>query len=67
MQVDAQEMVLMCDVIRDLCGLALDDRKAYLIENRLSKLAESNDCDSFGDWARKIRGGGPIRTQERRR
>ncbi len=54
MQVNPSDMLLLCDVIRDLCGIAINERKTYLIENRLSEIAESAECKTFGDLARKL-------------
>ena len=43
------EFKLLSDLIERECGILLGANKAYLIENRLSRLAEENSCVSFGE------------------
>jgi chemotaxis protein methyltransferase CheR len=38
-----------------LCGVTLDASKGYLIESRLSRLAETCGCTDFSDFCRRVR------------
>jgi chemotaxis protein methyltransferase CheR len=55
MKIDADEFKVFSQYIRTLCGVALDDSKAYLIETRLSGLAQENGCGSFSELYYKSR------------
>ena len=48
-KLQADEQRAMADYIYSLCAIALDDSKGYLIENRLSEVAEAAGCRSFRD------------------
>ncbi|MEN0111934.1 MAG: protein-glutamate O-methyltransferase CheR [Planctomycetota bacterium] len=45
----------VCDLVNELCGIALDSRKDYLIEGRLAKLVASHGCKDYVEFARKAR------------
>ena len=42
-------------LVSDLCGIVLDESKGYLIESRLSGIAEANDCTTFSELCVEIR------------
>jgi chemotaxis protein methyltransferase CheR len=50
MKIEAGEFKVFAQYIRSLCGLVLDDSKAYLIETRLSGLAQENGCSTFSEF-----------------
>ncbi|MCP4690551.1 MAG: hypothetical protein GY859_21030, partial [Desulfobacterales bacterium] len=55
LRVTPREFALLRDYIQDLCGILLQDEKAYLIENRLSGLAEKLGCRTFGELYLKVK------------
>lgn len=50
-----QDIDAICGLVNDLCGIALDDSKSYLIEGRLADLVTRHSCESYVDLARKAR------------
>lgn len=44
-----EEFRVFAQYIHSLCGLSLDETKAYLIENRLSGLAQEAGCSTFSE------------------
>lgn len=44
-----QEFANLRDFIHQRCGIFLGEDKAYLVEHRLAKLVEDNQCKSFGE------------------
>lgn len=65
MQLTSEEVQVFSRLVYDLCGIVLDDSKAYLIENRLSDVAKANDCATFSELYYKARYDGNVllRTQ----
>lgn len=57
MQVRPEELQQVARVVQDACGIVLDDTKAYLVESRLSRLAEELGCKSFSEYALRLRSG----------
>lgn len=55
MQVTPDEFKVLVRLVDDLCGVVLDDSKAYLIESRLSKVAEEAGCKNFSELYYKAR------------
>jgi chemotaxis protein methyltransferase CheR len=55
MHVLEQEIPIVADLVRELCGIVLDGSKGYLIESRLSSVAESVGCASFTELCNKAR------------
>ncbi len=55
MQIGTHEIDSVCDMVNDLCGIYLDESKGYLIESRLSSVAEKYGCDSFEGLVAKVR------------
>ncbi|MBF0497097.1 MAG: chemotaxis protein, partial [Deltaproteobacteria bacterium] len=49
-----REFLLIRDFITEQCGIYLDNKKKYLIETRLSGLAEREGCRTFTDFYYKI-------------
>ncbi|MBK8096706.1 MAG: protein-glutamate O-methyltransferase CheR [Planctomycetes bacterium] len=65
MQLRPGELPLLQQAVQQLCGVALDDSKGYLIENRLGPLAERFGCGNFNELYFKLRYGGDSKlTQE---
>lgn len=54
LRINEQEFKLLRDFIEKECGVLLGKEKAYLIENRLSKLAKDSGCRSFGEFYKKL-------------
>ncbi len=54
LRVNEKEFKLLRDFVEKECGVLLGDEKAYLIENRLSKLATENGCRSFGEFYMRL-------------
>jgi chemotaxis protein methyltransferase CheR len=52
--VNANEFKLLRDLIERMCGIALGDEKAYLIETRLAGLLAENGCGDFGSFYRLV-------------
>ena len=55
MQVTSAEITFVTRLVDELCGVMLDDSKAYLIESRLGELARSSGCASYRDLCQKAR------------
>lgn len=55
MKIDAGEFKVFAQYIHALCGVSLDDSKAYLIETRLGGLAQDNGCATFSELYYKAR------------
>ncbi len=55
MQVIENEIPIVAALVKELCGIVLDESKGYLIENRLSGLAEVEGCTSFSELCKKAR------------
>ena len=55
MKILPDEFKVFSQYIRTLCGVILDDSKAYLIETRLSGLAQDNGCSTFSELYYKSR------------
>ncbi|MEA3221990.1 MAG: protein-glutamate O-methyltransferase CheR [Thermodesulfobacteriota bacterium] len=59
LRINNQEFRLLRDFIGQECGIALEDNKAYLIENRLSDLAKKWGCLSFGEFYFRVKSAPP--------
>jgi chemotaxis protein methyltransferase CheR len=55
MQVTSEELTFVARIVEELCGVVLDDSKAYLIENRLADLAKAAGCLSYTDLCQRAR------------
>ena len=51
-----EELDSVCDLVHDLCGIALDSSKDYLIESRLTSLLDQKQIPTFADLVRTARG-----------
>ncbi len=47
MQVAPEEIPAVADLVHGLCGVVLDSSKGYLIDARLSSIAEAAGCANF--------------------
>jgi chemotaxis protein methyltransferase CheR len=54
-QVTQEEIPEVSRLVNELCGVILDETKGYLIESRLSRLAEAAGCATFREFAQKAR------------
>ncbi len=55
MQVNSEEIQVIARLVKDLCGVVLDQTKGYLIESRLSDIAEEFGCKTFSELYYKAR------------
>lgn len=55
MQVTAEDIKVISRLVADLCGIVLDESKAYLIESRLSSVAQAAGCQTFSELYYKAR------------
>lgn len=58
MPIDSSEIDAVCDLIHDLCGIALDTSKSYLLESRLNPLLRQQNVTSFADLVTRARSAG---------
>jgi len=58
MQVTTDDLRFVADLVAELCGVVLDDTKAYLVESRLADMAKANGCASYRELCEKARRGG---------
>ncbi|RJX25475.1 MAG: protein-glutamate O-methyltransferase CheR [Desulfurivibrio sp.] len=64
-KLQADEFALIRRWVEEICGISVDDRKAYLIENRLAGLVAENRCASFGEFYQKFKNSCPPALRER--
>ncbi len=55
MQVTPEDIKVISRLVDDLCGIVLDASKGYLIETRLSSVAEQAGCKTFSELYYKVR------------
>jgi chemotaxis protein methyltransferase CheR len=55
MQVTQEDLPAVSRLVDELCGVVLDATKGYLIESRLSRLAEAAGCATFREFSQKAR------------
>lgn len=55
MQVTTEDITFVSRLVDELCGVVLDNSKAYLIESRLSELARNTGCASYRDLCMRAR------------
>ncbi len=64
MPVTPQDMMELAKLVKQLCGLALDDSKGYLVESRLGQLATEAGCRSYVELCRRaVAGDRQLRTK----
>lgn len=61
MPLSSGDIDAVCSLVNDLCGICLDETKAYLIESRLGQIVEKHGCASYSELVRKVRLGVDIR------
>jgi chemotaxis protein methyltransferase CheR len=54
-KIKPDEIKLFAKYIYDLSGINIEASKAYLIETRLGRMLESENCSSYGEFYRKIK------------
>ncbi len=54
-KITPQELQLLAKWIKDISGIVLDEKKAYLIENRFTNLLTELKCESYEELYRKAR------------
>ena len=55
MKVTPEDIRVISRLVDDLCGVVLDESKGYLIESRLSEVAEKAGCKTFTELYHKAR------------
>ena len=55
MQLTSQDIDEVCGLVLDLCGVSLDETKAYLIELRLRELVRRTGCESYAALIQQAR------------
>ncbi len=64
MPISTSDMLQLATMVKQLCGLALDDSKGYLIESRLASVAKNAGCANYLELCQKaIAGDRQLRTQ----
>lgn len=58
MQVTSDDITFVSRLVDELCGVVLDESKAYLIEHRLQDLARAASCGSYRELCQRARVGG---------
>jgi len=58
-KLQAEEFALIRRWVEEISGISVDDKKAYLIENRLGGLVAENRCCSFGEFYQKFKNSCP--------
>jgi len=53
-----QDIDAVCNLVDELCGICLDEKKDYLIEGRLAPLVKRHGCGDYVDLVRKARAPG---------
>lgn len=53
--ISPDETKLICKYIQDICGIYLDQSKAYLIETRLKNILEKTGCTSYAELYSKAK------------
>jgi len=55
MQLTVEDIKVISRLVEDLCGIILDESKGYLIESRLTSVAEEAGCKTFSELYYKAR------------
>jgi chemotaxis protein methyltransferase CheR len=53
MQLTSADIDAVCELVEDLCGIALDGSKSYLIESRLAHIVKREGLESYADLVRR--------------
>ena len=54
-KIKPDEIQLFSKYIHDICGIHIEAYKAYLLETRLGKLLEAENCQSFSEFYQKVK------------
>ena len=54
-KITPEEVIVLSKYVADICGIFLDQSKAYLLENRLGGLVEKYGCSSYGQLHMKAK------------
>jgi chemotaxis protein methyltransferase CheR len=54
-KISPQEVQLFSSYIYGICGIHIEPAKAYLLETRLGKIMESENCRSFADFYHRVK------------
>lgn len=54
-RITPHEMDIFAEYVSDICGISLEQKKAYLIETRLIKLLKELGCSSYSELYRKLK------------
>ena len=60
-----EEFALIRRWVEEISGISVDDRKTYLIENRLGRLVADSRCSSFGEFYQKFKNSCPAALRDR--
>ena len=60
-----EEFALIRRWVEEISGISVDDRKTYLIENRLGGLVTEHRCSSFGEFYQKFKNSCPPALRDR--
>jgi chemotaxis protein methyltransferase CheR len=55
MKITQKEFELFRQLIQEKCGIALDNSKGYLLENRLARMLKESLCNNFGELYFKLK------------
>ena len=55
MQVTSEDVQFVAQLVDRLCGVMLDESKAYLVESRLGQLAKDYGCQSYRELCQRAR------------
>jgi chemotaxis protein methyltransferase CheR len=55
LQITESEFKLLRDLIEERCGIFLREEKKYLVENRLTNLAQQSQCSNFGEFYIRVK------------
>lgn len=55
LKIKPEEIQIVCKYIYDISGISLDEKKAYLIETRLSNLVDEEGCASYSQLCTKAK------------
>lgn len=55
MQVSKEDIKMIARLVNDLCGVVLDESKGYLIESRLTSVANQAGCKTFSELYHRAR------------
>jgi chemotaxis protein methyltransferase CheR len=60
-----EDVQFVAQLVEQLCGVMLDDRKGYLVESRLGQLVRGQGCASYRELCQRARSGGDRHLQQK--